>query len=92
MARPQVAMVWAEEDTEAALRARYRAASDGRVRMRLQGLWLLRQDWSVDAVAAAVGVHRRTVDRWTGGWRGIARAAWPACWRIGKAGSGSRRA
>ena len=37
--------------------------------MRLQGLWLLRQGRSVDAVAVAVGVHRRTVDRWVAWYR-----------------------
>ena len=44
--------------------------------MRLQGLWLLRQGRSVDETAAALGVHRRTVDRWvdwyrTGGLAGV---------------------
>lgn len=60
---------WAEEDTEAALKRRYRAAADGRRRMRLQGLWLLRQGQPVDAVATAVGVHRRTVERWVDWYR-----------------------
>ena len=70
MARPQFELAWAEEDTEAALKAAYRATADGGVRMRLHGLWLLRQGRSVDEVAAAVGVHRRTVDRWVAWYRG----------------------
>ena len=63
------AMAWAAEDTEAALWARYRAEGDGKRRMRLQGLWLLRQGRHVDEVAAAVGVHRRTVERWVDWYR-----------------------
>jgi transposase len=62
-------MVWAAEDTEGAFHARYRAESDGKRRMRLHGLWLLRQGQSVDAVAAAVGVHRRTVAHWIDWYR-----------------------
>lgn len=62
-------MAWAAEDTEAALRARYRREADGKRRMRLQGLWLLRQGRHVDAVAAIVGVHRRTVERWIDWYR-----------------------
>ena len=76
MARPHFAMTWAAEDTPEALKAWYRR--EGRVdrRMRLQGLWLLREGRSVPEVAAAVGVHRRTVDRWvdwyrTGGLTGV---------------------
>ena len=76
MARPQFVMAWAAEDTEEALKAQYRAEPDGKRRMRLQGLWLLRTGRSVPEVAAAVGVHRRTVDRWvawyrTGGLAGV---------------------
>ena len=37
--------------------------------MRLHGLWLLREGRSVDETAAAVGVHRRTVDRWVAWYR-----------------------
>jgi transposase len=62
-------MDWGAEDTEAALRAAYRAEADGKQRMRLHGLWLLRQGRHVDAVAAAVGVHRRTVERWIDWYR-----------------------
>jgi transposase len=69
MARPQFVMTWAAEDTAEALKARYRAEADGKRRMRLQGLWLLRQGRSVDETAAALGVHRRTVDRWVAWYR-----------------------
>jgi transposase len=69
MARPAFVMQWAVADTEAALKARYRAEADGKRRMRVQGLWLLRQGQGVDEVAAAVGVHRRTVDRWVAWYR-----------------------
>jgi transposase len=69
MAQPRFVMAWAEADDEAALWGRYRAEPDGAVRMRLQGLWLLRRGRSVDEVAAAVGVHRRTVDRWVAWYR-----------------------
>ena len=69
MARPQFVVAWAAEDTEEALKGHYRAEANGKRRMRLQGLWLLRQGRSVDEVAAAVGVHRRTVDRWVAWYR-----------------------
>ena len=62
-------MAWAEADTDGALKARYRAEAAGKRRMRLHGLWLLRQGQHVDAVAAAVGVHRRTVERWIDWYR-----------------------
>lgn len=62
-------MAWATEDTAAALWARYRTEANGKRRMRLQGLWLLRQGRPVDEVAAAVGVHRRTVERWIDWYR-----------------------
>jgi transposase len=69
-------MVWAEADTEAALKARYRSEGRADRRLRLHGLWLLRAGRSVDETAALVGVHRRTVDRWvdwyrTGGLGGV---------------------
>ena len=69
MARPRFEMTWAEADTAAALKARYRAEARADRRMRLQGLWLLREGRSVDETAAAVGVHRRTVDRWVAWYR-----------------------
>ncbi len=74
MARPQFVMTWAAGDTEAALKALSRAEADGKRRMRLQGLWLLRQGRGVDEAAAVVGVHRRTVDRWVAWYRNGGRA------------------
>jgi transposase len=69
MARPRFEMAWEEADTAAALKARYRSEARADRRMRLQGLWLLRSGRSVDEAAAAVGVHRRTVDRWVAWYR-----------------------
>jgi transposase len=69
MARPQFTMTWAAADTAATLKTRYRAEPRADRRMRLQGLWLLREGHSVAATAAAVGVHRRTVDRWVAWYR-----------------------
>jgi len=76
MARPRFEMTWAAADTAAALKAQYRGATRADQRLRLQGLWLLRVGRSVPDVAAVVGVHRRTVDRWvawyrTGGLAGV---------------------
>lgn len=76
MARPQFTMTWAAEDIAGTLKARYRAEPRADRRLRLQGLWLLREGRSVAETAAAVGVHRRTVDRWvdwyrTGGLVGV---------------------
>lgn len=62
-------MVWAEADTEAALKARYLAEPHPRRRQWLHGLWLLRRGWRVDAVADAVGAGRRTVERWIDWYR-----------------------
>jgi len=69
MARPRFEVTWGEADTAAALKARYRSEARADRRMRLQGLWLLRVGRTVDETAAAVGVHRRTVDRWVDWYR-----------------------
>ena len=60
----RVRVVWQAADTVEALHHAYRAEQDGAVRMRLHGLWLLRSGRPVGEVAAAVGVHYRTVQRW----------------------------
>ena len=60
----RIAIVWADGDTEAALHARYRAATVIAVRTRLHALWLLRRGESPAAVAAALGVGLRSVHRW----------------------------
>lgn len=83
-------MAWAAEDTEAALKERYRAEADGKRRMRLQGLWLLRQGRQVDEVAAAVGVHRRTVERWIDWYRHEGGLAGVLAHRQGGVGQPSR--
>ena len=83
-------MAWEEDDTEAALRARYRAEAEGERRMRLQGLWLLRQGRHVDEVAAAVGVHRRTVERWIDWYRHEGGTAGVLAHRQGGVGRPSR--
>ncbi len=69
MARPRFVMEWAAEDTEEGLKERYRREERADVRMRLHGLWLLRTGRAVRETAAAVGVHRRTVDRWVDWYR-----------------------
>ena len=66
MARPAV-IPWAEADTAEALHQRYLAEADGAVRTRLHALWLLRMPeagWTPTTVAAALGVHRSTVQLW----------------------------
>ena len=68
MGRPFV-IAWAAGDTPAALHDAYRHQPRGEVRSRLQALWLLRKGWRLEAVAAAVGVHYRTVQRWVGWYR-----------------------
>jgi transposase len=64
MAGRRLRVEWAAAETAEALRQAYRREADGAVRMRLHGLWLLRSGRPVGAVAAAVGVHYRTVQRW----------------------------
>lgn len=61
MARP-LRVAW--HDSEAQLGAAYRAEHDGRVRQRLQAVWLLRQGWSIGAVAAVVGASYRSIETW----------------------------
>jgi len=62
-------MEWAAADTPAALQQRYQAERDPQRRSQLHGLWLLRRDWTLEAVAEAVGVHYRTVQRWAAWYR-----------------------
>jgi transposase len=64
MAGRRLRVAWAAADTVEVLRRAYRAETDGPVRMRLHGLWLLRSGRPVGEVAATVGVHYRTVQRW----------------------------
>ena len=60
---------WAQEDTAEALKAAYQRERDRELRTRLHGLWLLRSGWRLSSVAAAVGVHYRTVQTWVGWYR-----------------------
>ena len=61
---------WREEDTTGALKAAYLRERDIELRMRLQGLWLLRSGMKLSPVAEIVGVHRRTVQTWVDWYRG----------------------
>ena len=62
-------VTWCEEDEAEALKAAYQGERDIELRPRLHGLWLLRSGWRLPWVAAAVGVHYRTVQRWVGWYR-----------------------
>jgi len=62
-------VAWREEDTTEALKAAYRRERDIELRTRLHGLWLLRSGRRLSSVAAAVGVHYRTVQTWVGWYR-----------------------
>ena len=64
MAGRRLRVVWQAEDTEDALQQAYRSEREGTVRMRLHGLWRLRQGRPVGEVARTLGVHYRTVQRW----------------------------
>lgn len=88
MARPRFEMRWAVEGTAAALTARYRGGGRAAQRMRRQGLWRLWTGQSAPEMAAAVGVHRRTVDRWVGGYR-VGSPRCSATARVGTAGHAS---
>ena len=60
---------WRAEDSPASLKAAYQREGDGAIRQRLHGLWLLRSGWRLGAVADALGVHYRTVQRWVNWYR-----------------------
>jgi transposase len=62
-------VAWQAEDTAAALKLAYQREGAGAIRQRLHGLWLLRSGWRLGAVAAALGVHYRTVQRWVDWYR-----------------------
>jgi transposase len=82
---------WQAEDTVTALRAAYQAEAVGAIRQRLHGLWLLRSGWRLGAVADALGVHYRTVQRWVDWYRAGGVAAVRAR-RMGGCGQPSRLA
>ena len=60
---------WAAADDAAGLYRQYRRERRADVRPRLHGLWLLRTGRSAREVAAVLGVHERTVQRWVGWYR-----------------------
>jgi transposase len=60
---------WRSEDDEGTLKAAYRSERRADVRPRLHALWLLRGGRGVREVAALVGVHERSVQRWLGWYR-----------------------
>lgn len=62
-------MAWSEADSAAALEQWYLSEAHPRRRQWLHGLWLLRRGGRVDEGAAAVGVRRRTVERWVDWYR-----------------------
>ena len=62
-------VTWREEDTSEALKAAYQGERARELRTRLHGLWLLRSGWRLPLVAAAVGVHYRTVQTWVAWYR-----------------------
>ncbi len=64
MAGRRLRVVWQATDTAEALHRAYRAERDGTMRTRLHGLWLLRSGRPVGEVAATLGAHYRTVQRW----------------------------
>jgi transposase len=60
---------WQANDTVATLKAAYQGEGEGAIRQRLHGLWLLRSGGRLQAVADALGVHYRTVQRGVGWYR-----------------------
>lgn len=63
----RVQVEWQEEVDE--LKALYKAQRDVQDRARLQALWYLRQGRTVNAVAALVGHHPRTIQDWVAWYR-----------------------
>ena len=68
MGRP-FSVDWRAQDTPESLKAAYKSERDAEIRSRIQGLWLLRRGWRLGAVAEAVGVHYRTVQKWVRRYR-----------------------
>ena len=63
--RPLV-IEWAPADDAARLKGLYRSERRADVRPRLHALWLLRSGRRIREVAAVLGVHERTIQRWVG--------------------------
>jgi transposase len=62
-------LAWRQEETPAALKTADLAERDGTLRSRLHALWLLRSGKALGAVAAVLGVHDRSVQRWVAWYR-----------------------
>ena len=62
-------MEWDEKDTPEALKGAYLSESESSVKIRLQGLWMLRRGMRMGDVALALDVHYRTVHRWVSWYR-----------------------
>ena len=60
---------WEPDDTPESLKAGYQTERDPQRRTQVHGLWLLRTGWTLAAVAEALGVHYRTVQRWAAWYR-----------------------
>ena len=60
---------WDPEDTLEALRSAYKAERDVMLRARLRALWLLRSGRQMGEVAAVVGIHYRTLQKWVSWYR-----------------------
>src|SRR5437764_778227 len=87
-------IVWAAADTPEAVKAAYQAERDPPVRTQLHGLWLLRGGWRLGAVAAALGVDYRSVQR-SAAWYRAGREGGPAAparVRVARPLPGGRRA
>ena len=63
----QMEIEWQESEEE--LKQRYRRETHPQRRTRLQALWLLRQGMSMNQVSFLIGVHYRTLQRWTAWYR-----------------------
>jgi len=83
-------MEWAEADSAEVLKQRYLSEAHPRRRQWLHGLWLLRRGWRVEEVADAVGVGRRTVERWIDWYRHEGGAAGVLAHRQGGTGQPPR--
>jgi len=60
---------WRPEDTEAALKAAFRAERDPALRLRVQALWRIRAGDTIVDAAARVGVTERTARAWVARYR-----------------------
>ena len=69
MAGRKFRVEWDERDRPEALKTAYLSESNSSIRIRLQGLWMLRRGMRIDEVAFTLDVHYRTVHRWISWYR-----------------------